>query len=93
MATDSDTLKAILREMENISFLMGDVNAIRNGECELPRGADPAKHPHSKARTFDDVLDFLEHLHAESQRQTALLEEISDALTADSGSADDVAKS
>lgn len=28
-------------ELQNISFLLGDLNAIRNGEYEGPKGADP----------------------------------------------------
>lgn len=42
----------ILKELQNISFLMGDVNAIRNGEYDPPRGADPDSR-HVMATTED----------------------------------------
>ena len=43
MATEKELLEKILRELENISFLLGDLNHIRNGEYDPPRGADSGR--------------------------------------------------
>ncbi|WP_448810466.1 hypothetical protein [Agromyces bauzanensis] len=48
----------ILSELQNISFVLGDLNAIRNGEYDPPRGADPAKSRHPRA-TMDDLYSKL----------------------------------
>ena len=36
--TEKQLLEKILAELENISFMLGDLNAIRNGEHDPPRG-------------------------------------------------------
>ncbi|WP_350352258.1 hypothetical protein ABS642_03435 [Microbacterium sp. A8/3-1] len=82
MATDTETLKLILRELENINFLMGDVNEIRNGNYDPPGGATPVPR-HAKTKTFDDLFNAVDGIQAESMRQTELLESILDALTDD----------
>ncbi|MBO0979895.1 hypothetical protein [Microbacterium sp. SD291] len=79
MATDSETLKGILKELESITFLLGDVNEIRNGNYDPPNGSNPTPRP-SKPRTFNDLYNVLDGIHVESMRQTELLESILDAL-------------
>jgi hypothetical protein len=90
MASDSETLKGILRELENIGFLMGDVNEIRNGNYDPPSGANPTPR-RSRAKTLDDLFNVLAGIHAETMRQTELLEAIADTLEDedDDDSADD----
>lgn len=79
MASDSETLKGILRELENIGFLMGDVNEIRNGNYDPPGGANPTPR-RSRAKTLDDLFNVLDGIHAETMRQTELLEAIANTL-------------
>ncbi|MEH3088724.1 MAG: hypothetical protein PGN24_03680 [Microbacterium arborescens] len=80
--SDSKTLEAMLRELQEISLFMGDLNEIRNGNYDPPRGADPDKRNRfNPARTTDDVVRVLKALHEESIRQTELLEAIAAAVT------------
>ncbi len=61
----------VLKELQNISFLLGDLNCIRHGEYEPPRGADPNSkrviaHP-------DDIYNKLSSLVGLMERQTILI--------------------
>jgi hypothetical protein len=61
----------MLKELENISFLMGDVNAIRNGEYEPPRGADPSdRHRYA---TPDDIYAVLTTSVGHLERQSEMI--------------------
>ncbi len=66
-----DNEDKILRELENISFLMGDVNAIRNGEYDPPRGADPNRR--EPLATADDLYSRLGTIIGHLERQNEMI--------------------
>jgi hypothetical protein len=61
------TDEKILKELENISFLMGDLNAIRNGDYDAPRGADPSSNKNPRA-TLDDLYSVLQSVVGQMEK-------------------------
>lgn len=76
MPSDSDTLRAIAKTLESIDFALGDLNPIRNGEYDPPRGADGSKHPRTRAKTLDDVHEVLLRILSEQETQTEMLHDL-----------------
>lgn len=69
----------IVRELQNISFMLGDLNSIRHGEYEPPRGAEKsARNPHA---TPDDIYNALTSVVGHLERQNVMLYEITKHLT------------
>jgi len=68
MTTDDEVLK----ELQNISFLLGDLNAIRNGEYDPPRGADQSASRRPRA-TPDDMFNHLGTIIGLLERQNEML--------------------
>ena len=64
----------ILEELKNISFLMGDLNAIRNGEYDPPKGADPSGK--RTVATPDDLFNRLGTIIGLLERQNEMLYQI-----------------
>ncbi len=61
----------ILNELQNISFVLGDLNAIRNGEYNPPTGSDPSS---SRVRaTPDDLYNRLGTLIGLMERQNTMI--------------------
>lgn len=60
----------MLEELKNISFLLGDLNQIRHGHYEPPRGAE--EFPREPNATTDDVYQRLLGItgHLERMNQT-----------------------
>lgn len=68
MATNDEK---ILKELQNISFLLGDLNNIRHGEYDPPRGADPdSKHIWA---TPDDIFHTLSSIVGLLERQNTMI--------------------
>lgn len=69
----------IVRELQNISFVLSDLNAIRHGEYEPPRGAEKsARNPRA---TPDDIYSALTNVVSQLERQNIMLYEITKHLT------------
>ncbi len=71
----------ILAELQNISFVLGDLNAIRNGEYDPPRGADPSSR--RVRATPDDIYNTLKTIVGLLERQNTMIYNI--GLNADQG--------
>lgn len=68
-ATNDD----VLAELQSISFQLGDLNAIRNGEYDPPRGADQASARRRPRATPDDLFNHLGTIIALLERQNEML--------------------
>lgn len=64
----------IIRQLEDISFRLGDLNAIRHGEYEPPRGAEQfPKHPQP---TPYDIYHRLGTIISLLERQNTMIDNI-----------------
>ncbi len=82
MARDNDQIISHLRSIET---LLGDLNAIRHGEYEPPKGASSNDRRPPMA-TPDDIYTLLEGIESRLQRQNVLLWQIGAAITKDEDS-------
>ena len=73
------TDEKILKELENISFALGDLNAIRNGEYDSPRGADPSAPKRPRA-TIDDLFSVLESVVGQLEQLNENMELVREAV-------------
>lgn len=84
----ASTDEKILKELENISFALGDLNAIRNGEYDPPRGADPASTKRPRA-SMDDLYSLLStvvgHLERMNENMHLLREAVYGQTSDESG--------
>lgn len=75
VATNDD----LLTELQNIAYLLGDLNFIRNGEYDPPRGADPQAP--SRRATLDDVFSRLGSIVGLLERQNEMIYELNERVT------------
>jgi hypothetical protein len=61
----------ILKELQNISFLLGDLNAIRHGEYEPPKGADSSSQ--RVRATPDDIYECLSGITNHLERLSVMV--------------------
>lgn len=68
---NSSTEETILRHLDDIAFRLGDLNAIRNGEYDPPRGADPDSK--TVIAQPDDILIVLQRIVSLLERQNQMI--------------------
>lgn len=56
----ADRSEDILEELKNISFLLGDLNAIRNGAYDPPSGSGSGGVRAGSQATLDDIVSKLD---------------------------------
>lgn len=67
----SNTEAEMLKQLENISFLLGDLNAIRHGEYEPPKGAN--REDRTVRATPDDIYSLLGTVVSLLERQNVMI--------------------
>ncbi|WP_284252770.1 hypothetical protein [Pseudolysinimonas kribbensis] len=71
----------MLKELKEISFLLGDLNAIRNGEFDPPRGSGSTGREIGSQPTIKDVLSRLDDIAGLLEYQNGLLGDLLDRAT------------
>lgn len=71
-------LEEILKELENISFVLSDLNHIRNGEYDPPKGANPSGG--QLRATPDDIYNRLGTIVGLLERQNEMIYHIGENI-------------
>ena len=78
--TVSEYEEDILKELRAISCLLGDLSAIRKGQYEPPRGADPRAWRTNPLATTEDIWQSLRTVMLLLEQQCELLRNIGRAV-------------
>ncbi len=76
----SDYEERILKELRNICFLLGDLHAIRIGQYDPPKGADPNAARGNPLATTEDLWLSLKTVTLLLEQQCELLRHIGRAI-------------